>query len=125
MIQVPTSEMASLLTSPDLTLVLFTMAGCEPCENVKQALAELSSKDGLRMAEIRYVVGDVAGRSAMLRAGIRSYPTLLLIDNRAERARRDGASLPSDSTLLAEDLGRWIDQHRPSKGLFGRGWLRI
>lgn len=124
MIQASASDIESLLKSKAPTLLLFSMENCEPCEHVKKALAASQAASEVAMVEIKYTIGDVAGRSAMLRCGVRKYPTMVFVVNGAERARRDGSALPNDISLFPAHLDQWIAEQRP-RGRLGMGWLRL
>lgn len=106
--ELPPRDLRATLDAEPLMLVEFSMTGCEPCHHLAAALAAVAEVPGMAAYECRYDGRDAMGRSAMLRRGVKTYPTLLLFRGGREIGRFTGLMMGTSPAETAERIGPWL-----------------
>lgn len=104
----PPRDLRATIDAEPVALVEFSMEGCEPCRHLADALATVAEPPGVAAFECRYDGRDVMGRSAMLRRGVKTYPTLLLFRSGQEIGRFTGLMMGATPAETAERIGPWL-----------------
>lgn len=96
--------MAAAALAEDVAVV-FSRPGCPPCERLKAAIAEDATLfAGYRLQQ----VDSSQDRELAARYGVRSVPTVVIVRNGRQVAKRSGYE-------SADDLREWLDTQKRSR----------
>ena len=96
--------MAAAALAEDVAVV-FSRPGCPPCERLKAAIAEDATLfAGYRLQQ----VDSSQDRELAARHGVRSVPTVVIVRNGRQVAKRSGYE-------SADDLRDWLDAQKRSR----------
>ena len=103
-----TAVEAVIAESTGPMVVLFKIPNCAPCELLGAALGAMphAFPDNAVVAS-QLEPGDVLGRSAHLRLGVRRYPTILFVRNQSVMKKVDGL-VTTDQGVYLRDVEEFL-----------------